>query len=424
MKIRPIMLTVAAAGLSLALAACTPAATPTPSDPPTNSESAPPATSAAPTAVTLTVWAPQEDQADANSWLPKQQAAFAAAHPEFTITWKNAVVSEGDAANTVQQDPAAAADVYLFANDQLGRLIQSNAIGTLSPDVEAQVKAANSDVMITSLTGPSGRLYGVPYTANTWFMYYNTDIFTADDVKNLDTMLAKGKVAFPLDTAWYIASWYLGNGATLFGADGTDEAAGINFAGDNATAVTKYLVELVKNKNFVNDANNAGLAGLQDGSIGAYFSGSWHVGDVSGALGDKYGAAQPPTFTLDGKEVQMLAFAGSKAAAFNPNSAAPQAASMFAAFLGSTQAQQDHFDMRGIIPSDSTLATNAAVAASPVAIAQMDTVNNASALQPTVAAMGNFWDPSQTFGRALLAGDVTAANAAEKTEQWNSSMAG
>ena len=418
MKARPAFTVVAvAAALTVTMSACSSSSTGT-----GGATSAPPTTSAAPTAVTLTVWGPQEDQVDATSWLPKEEAAFAAAHPEYTITWKNSVVSEGDAGKTVKQDPTAAADVYMFANDQLGTLIQANAIGVLPPDVVAQVKKQNSDVMVTSVTGSDGKIYGVPYTANTWFLYYNTSKFTADDVKNLDTMIAKGKVAFPIDNSWYLPSFYVGNGSTLFGPNGTDEKAGFAFTGTQAADVTTYLTSLVKKPNFVDDANGAGLAGVQNGTIDAYFSGSWDAAAVKKALGANYGAAQPPTYTLNGSPVQMKAFAGSKAVAFNPNAKNPQAAALFAGFLGSTAAQQAHYDMRGIIPSDKSLASSSSIAADPVAVAQMNTVANASVLQPTVPKMANFWDPTASFGKAILSGDVTAANAAAKTAAWNTSL--
>ena len=412
MKFRPIAFAIAGL-VALSLSACG-----------TGGNGGTPATSAssqAPTAVTLTVWGPQEDQVDSTSWLPTQEAAFQAAHPEFTITWQNSVVSEGDAATTVKQDPTAAADVYMFANDQLGTLIQANAVGVLPPASLAQVQQQNSDVMIKSVTGSDGQVYGVPYTANTWFMYYDKSKFTSDDIKNLDSMLAKQKVAFPLDTAWYLPSFYFGNGATFFGADGTDESAGINLS--NQGDVTTYLVNLVANANFVDDANGAGLAGLQNGTISAYFSGSWDAAAVKTALGDNYAAAQPPTYTLNGQPAQMKSFAGSKAIAFNPNAKNPQAAAQFAAFLGSTAAQQAHYAMRDIIPSDKSLASDPTISQDPVALAQMDTIANASVLQPTVAAMSNFWDPAAAFGKALISGDVNASNAAAKTDAWNAGYA-
>jgi arabinogalactan oligomer/maltooligosaccharide transport system substrate-binding protein len=374
--------------------------------------------------LTLTVWGPKEDQVDSSSWLPTQEAAFEKAHPEWKITWKNSVVSEGEAVTTVNQDPEAAADVYMFANDQLGGLVQANAIGKLPPESQTQVEGQNNDIMINSVTGSDGELYGVPFTGNTWFMYYDKSVFTDDDIKSFDAMLAKGKVAFPIDDSWYLPAFYMGNGCTLFGPDGNDEAAGVDFGGAKADDVTTYLTALVANPNFTDDVDGAGLAGVQNGTINAMFSGSWNAAAVAEALGDNYGAAQLPTFTLNGKEVQMKSFAGSKAIAFNPNASNAKAAAAFAAFLGSTEAQQAHFAMRGIIPTDSSLASDAEVSADPVAIAQLDTVANTSVLQPTVPAMQQFWDPTKSFGKSLLSKEITAANAAEKTAAWNTAMGG
>ncbi|MFT9282555.1 extracellular solute-binding protein [Bifidobacterium fermentum] len=379
-------------------------------------------TSIGTSAVKLTVWAPQEDQQNSSSWLPTLEASFEKAHPEYKITWKNSVVSEGDAGTTVKQDPSAAADVYMFSNDQLGTLVSADAIGELSDSALAQVKSQNTKQMITSVT-QGGKVYGVPYTGNTWFMYYNKSKFSSSDVKSFDSMLQKGKVSFPITNSWYMPAFYLGNGNTLYGKNGTNAKAGVDFSGTKASDVTKYLVGLSKNSNFVSDANGSGLAGLGNGSVDVLFSGSWDSANVKKALGDNYAAAQLPTYDLNGKSIQMESFAGSKAVAYNPNTKYPQAASEFAAYLGSAKAQKLHYTMRGIIPADQTLLTDKTVAADPVAVAQNDTINNTSILQPTVAAMSNFWTPAENFGKAIMNGDVTAANAVAKTEAWNAAYA-
>ena len=38
-------------------------------------------------------------------------------------------------------------------------------------------------------------------------MYYDKSAFTEDEVKNLDTMIAKDKISFPITNSWYIASF-------------------------------------------------------------------------------------------------------------------------------------------------------------------------------------------------------------------------
>ena len=333
--------------------------------------------------------------------LKDMEEAFGKAHPEYKVTWKNSVVAEGDAAKTVKTDPTAAADVYMFANDQLGDLLDQNAIAPVNDVVAQQVKEQNSQTMVDSVTGTDGKIYGVPYTSNTYFMYYNKDKFSADDVKSLDTMLEKGKVAYPLSNSWYIPAFYLGAGMTMFGPKGTDAKAGIDF-GPNADAVSEALVKLVANPNFTNDDGTLGLAGLKNGTLDAYFSGSWDAANVQKALGDKYGAATVPTFKAGDKDYQMKALAGSKAIGMNPNTKAPEVASAFAAFLGSTEAQKKHWEMRQIIPSDKTLTNLEGMSTSPYVQAQLDTIAKTSVAQPTISAMSAWWTPAETFGKALV----------------------
>lgn len=372
--------------------------------------------------VSLTVWSPQEDQADDSSWLPTMCKQFQAAHPEWNITFSYAVCSEGDAGKNVTADPSAAGDVYMFANDQLGTLVDANAISELGGSAAEAVKSANTDNIVKSVTSTDGGIYGVPFTGNTWFMYYNKSVYSEDDIKSLDTMLSKGKVAFPVTNSWYIASFYVANGGTLFGSDGTDAAAGIDFGGDKGTAVTKYLVNMVQNPNFVNDADGAGLAGLRDGSVAAMFSGTWDAASVKEALGDNYAAAQLPCITIDGSQKQLMSFAGSKAIGVNPNTKNPQAAVALALYLGSADAQKAHYTMRNIVPCDTSLAGDASVTSDPAAAAQNNTIKNTSILQPTISAMNSFWTPAENFGKSVFNGEVTLDNAADKTAAFNESF--
>ena len=368
--------------------------------------------------IKLTVWGPSEDQAKSDSWLPTMEKQFAKAHPEYKITWKNAVVSEGDAGKTVKQDPSAAADVYMFANDQLGTLIDAQAIGEVSDDAKAQIKKQDDDAIIKSVTGTDGKIYGVPFTGNTYFMYYNKSKFSSDDIKSLDTMLQKGKVSYNLGNSWYLPAFYTGAGMTLFGKDAATAKDGIKMDSAAATDVTKYLVDLVKNPNFVVDNDEgAGLAALQNGTVDAIFSGTWSASDVKKALGNNYAAAQLPSFTTSGGETyQMKAFYGSKAIAYNPNSKAPQAAGKIHTYLGSSEAQKAHYTMRQIVPTDKSLAST--YKNDPAAVAQNDTIANTSTLQPTIAQMGNFWDPCKNFGTAIVNGDVNSGNAQAKAQAW------
>lgn len=371
--------------------------------------------------ITLTVWGPSEDQsAEQGNWLPTMCEKFNEAHPEWNITFKYGVCGEGDAGAMVSQDPTASADVYMYANDQIMTLINANAVAKLGGTTVDEIKKSNSEAIVNSVS-VDGNIYGVPFTTNTWFMYYNKSIFSEEDVKNLDTMVSKGKVAFPLNNSWYFASFYVANGCTLF-EDGFNEAAGIDFAGDKAVAVTNYLIDLVANPNFVNDADGSGKAGLRDGSIGAIFSGSWDYNSVKEALGDNFGAVELPTITIDGQAKQMKAFAGSKAIGVNPNCKNQQAAVALAAFLGSPEAQQAHYTSRSVVPCNTELLAQDSVKNDALVIAQNKTFDNTSIIQPFVGAMGVYWDAAVNMANGIINGDVTHDNAAEMTDSMNAAM--
>ncbi|MBR5099050.1 MAG: hypothetical protein IK091_07515, partial [Spirochaetales bacterium] len=290
---------------------------------------------------TVTVWGPQEDQSEENGkWLQTQCEAFAAAHPDWTLTFNYGVCSEGDAKTNVGTDPSAAADVYMFANDQIPDLLKAEALAELGGKTAEDIKANNSATTVNTVTY-NGGIYGVPFTANTWFMYYDKSAFTEEDILSMEAMLQKGKVAFPLSNSWYMAAMYVANGCTLFGEDGGDADAGIDFGGDKAVAVTNYLVDLVANPNFV----NGDVSSTTD--VKAFFSGTWDYQKAVEAYGDNLGIAPAPYISIDGEVKQMKAFAGSKAIGVNPQSALyaehPEVAVALAAWLGSTDAQNSHY---------------------------------------------------------------------------------
>lgn len=371
--------------------------------------------------IRLMVWSPSEDQSkDSGQWLQTCCENFAALHPEWDITFVYGVSDEASAATAVSQDPDASADVFMYANDTLTTMTDANALAKFGGIYAEELKATNSETLLDSLT-LDGDIYGVPFTTNTWYMYYDKSVFTAEDVKSLDTMLENGVVSFPFVNSWYLPAFYFGNGCTLFG-DGTQEELGADFGGENAVEVTEYLVDLVANPNFKIDQDGSGLAGLRDGSINAIFSGSWDAAAVEEILGDNMGVAALPTYTLNGEEKQMYAYAGSKAIGVNTSTKHMKASVELAMYLGSAEAQRLHYELRNVIPCNTELNSDPEIAADPVVKAQNDTFDRTSILQPFVASMNNCWTPVENMGKAIRNGSVTKENAAEQTKAMNDAM--
>ena len=372
--------------------------------------------------VRLMVWSPSEDQSkDSGEWLQTCCEAFADAHPEWDITFVYGVMDEASAGEQVAQDPDASADVFMYANNSLEPMRNANALVRFGGKYREQIEATNSEDVLDTLI-MDDNLYGVPFTTNLWYMYYDKSVFSEEDIKNLDTMLEKGVVSFPFVNSWYLPAFYIGNGCTLFGEDGKDEAAGVDFGGENAVEVTNYLIDLAQNPNFKIDDLGSGIAGLRDGSINAMFSGSWDANAVKEALGDNMGVAALPTYTLNGEEKQMYAYAGTKAIGVNTHSDYMVQAIELAIWLGNAESQRLHYELRQVVPCNTELLQEEDIQKDELVMAQNTTFSDTSIIQPLVNQMNNCWTPVENMGKGIRNGSVTHENAQEQTEQMNEAM--
>lgn len=382
--------------------------------------------------ITLKIWAPQEDQTPSDKYpngiIPYLCDKFNEEHPEWNIKFDYAAVSESDASKEALKDLDATADVFLYANDQIPSMVEAGAISKLGGKYVDEMKENNSEAMINSVTYKDG-IYGFPFTPNTFMLFYDKSKFSADEVKNLDTMMSKNlgdgvsNFSCPINNSWYISSFYYAGGGELFGENGTDEDAGMTF-GDHPE-VTKYLVSLKNNPKYFcepADSTGASLSKFTDGKLGAFTTGSWDADAIKKALGDNMGVTQLPTITLDGQQKQLKSFAGSKAVGVNPKCKNMEAAVALAAYLGGEESQKLHFEVRGYVPTWKSVTESDAVKNDPVASAVIAEINNASKTQPMVKKMDNYWSPAEAMGKSIIQGDVTLDNADQKTKDMGASM--
>ena len=121
--------------------------------------------------ISLKVWGSQEDQ----ELLAELCEAFAAEHPENEWTFTYGVVGEADAKTRYLEDPAAAADVFSYPDDQIIDLVNADALYEVTRDLDAIV-AANTPGSIQAAS-VNGVLYGYPMTAdNGYFLYYDKSV--------------------------------------------------------------------------------------------------------------------------------------------------------------------------------------------------------------------------------------------------------
>ena len=354
------------------------------------------------TVVTLKVWASQEDQEMTKGMINE----FIAANPDKEWNISLAVVGEPDAKTKYLEDPAAAADVFAFADDQLRDLVAAGALYKVTRNAE-DIIARNGEGTVGAAS-LDGQLYAYPMTAdNGYFMYYDSSVFTEEDVQTLDGMLAAAeaagkKVFMDLSNGWYIASFFLGNGGSLtLDAEGNQTC---DFNNANGLAAGEAIKAFAAHPAFITGDDTVLTAGIQDGTIAAGVSGTWNSEAISASLGENYAATKLPTFTANGAQVQMASFGGYKQLGVNSQTQFPVEAMDLADWLTNEANQVKRFETRALGPSNVKAAASDAVQAN-AALAAL--ALQAPYSQSQSAVLGNYWGPAEAFGATMEAKDYS-----------------
>ncbi len=368
-----------------------------------------------PVTCTLKVWAPSEDQdQEYGAWLQTMCEQFNGLHPNWDITFEYGVCTESDARKQVLNDLEAAADVFLFSSTNLEYFCKEQALAELGGKYLDTVNQHYSPTLVKSLTYEDGGVYGVPLTTNTYFMYYDKSVFSEEDIKSMNKMLEKGKISVQLDNGFYNACFFLGAGGTFFGEDGMDRESGVKFYSDEGVAMTEYLVDLAKNENFVSVSPEDAISMMREGTVNAYFCGTWQAAQTQEILGDNFGVAPLPSVNVGGTDYQLRPFNSAKGIGVKSTTQYPQVAIELALYLGGYDSEQYHYEKRGYVPCYDEYLATAEIQADEVVMVDSYTVSNIAVPRMSFTEMSWFWTPAESFGKEILSGAVTKENASEK----------
>ncbi len=358
--------------------------------------------------VTLKIWVPEEE-VEITDQMVKD---FDALHDEFDITYEIAVVGIDEAPQAVNTDADTAADIFYTPSGGVADMAKKGLLLPITKDFDALAQDLPESA-VTAVT-VDGLTYGVPFSPNTFFLYYNKSLFTEDEVKSLDTMMAKdlgeGKWNFStqITNSWYAEMFFLGNGCTLFGEDGTDPTE-CSFNDANGLAAAKYIMDMVNNPKYIEDLDGVGGSAFKDGNLGAITSGAWSAPDFREALGDDLGAIALPTATINGKEIQLSNFVDFKTITVKSNTAYPLCAQQLAVYMANAESCLVRYENQGDVPVLKSLAESDAIANDFVASALNEQAANATN-QPSISKMGDYWDPMKALGEGIYYGEITEAN--------------
>ena len=364
--------------------------------------------------IALTVWVGDNYPAVTE----KMVESFKAANPDVNFDITIGIESESTCKDTVLTDPEAAADVFTFADDQLGELVNAGALQAVVLNTE-EVIAANGEGAIGAAT-MDGTLYAYPMSAsNGYFLYYDSTFFTEEDVQSLNTMAEKAAAAgkqvgmqFGADGGWYLYSFFKGAGLDMYiNEDGLTNTC--NWNSETGVAVCQAILDLVATGGFRADATSNLVSGAADGSVVALVDGTWDSVAIQEAFGEGYACVKLPTFTCNGEEVQMASFAGYKLIGVNPFSANVGYAMMLAEWLTNEENQTLRFEDQGDGPANINAAASESVSSNP-AIAALATQSQFATVQ---RVGGNFWTPAASLGTILANGNPDGTAIAELLEQ-------
>lgn len=358
--------------------------------------------------VSLKLWAPEEDM----DITQQMCEAFDEAHPEFDCTFDISIVGVDESSDLLTTDPDSAADIFLIPSGSVSQLVNAGLLYPITYDEET-VKSLYSEGAIEACSADD-LLYGVPSTPNSWFMYYDKSKYTEDEVKSLDTMMAKdlgddvANFSCTISNSWYIEAFFYAAGCTLYGADGTDpdDCTWNNEAGFE---VGKYLIDLANNSKYVEDIDGIAGSMMKDGKLAALCSGTWAAADVKEALGDNYAACALPSITLNGKECQLSNFADYKCYSVKSNTAYPLAAQELAEYLSNEDNQLIRYQTNATTPTCLSLQDNEELASDPATCALMAQTEFATP-QPAISQISEYWTPAQALGTGIVNGEITESN--------------
>ncbi len=369
--------------------------------------------------VKLKVWGSQDDKEVLTALIEE----FKKEHPEKKWDISISFVGVDDAAKEILKDVSAAADVFSFASDQIATLKKSGALYRVTDD---EIRTRNSSSSVNAAT-VDGEIYAYPSSADTFFLYYDKGIFTDEDVKSLEKIMAKQtgekitNFAMKIDDGWYSSSFFFTAGCTLFGKDGKDKTK-CDFNSDNGVQAANYMIDLANNKKFANLDDAKIKAGFKARTLGAAVSGTWNAADIKESLGDNFGVTKLPTIRINNQDRNLISMANFKLYGVNAQTKYPEEAHQLADFLTDSDAQEMRFEKQSFAPTHSELAKDKETLSSNPVVAALTEQTNHSILQTSIDQVSNFWTPAEAFGTGLINGTITKSNVKDKLDTFVKSV--
>lgn len=222
------------------------------------------------------------------------------------------IVSEDKAADTLLTDLSVGADIYCFTQNQLARLLASDAIMKIPNEFTEDVMTRNDEQSVDAAT-LGETLYAFPLSSfHGYVMYYDTSIISdpTDMTKIIQDCEAKNrKISFKLTDAYYSYSYFKAAGCTT-SWEADDNGDFISYHDDynskEGLIAAKGLYEVMSSSAWINSDTSAEFSAA---SKSAVVITNYYGDDIAKqTLGENYGVAELPYFTVDGNKYHLASF--------------------------------------------------------------------------------------------------------------------
>ncbi len=337
--------------------------------------------------------------------LNEQLAEFSKLHEnEARFEFSVSIEGEDTCKEVVLTDPKAAADIYVFADDQFDELYRNNALlkhTRYQDEITSNVGGESSGAM--QAVTRDGEIFAVPVTAgNGYFLYYNKAYISDTEAKTLDGILEAAKknnkkFAMDFTSGWYIYSFFKGAGLEVSDKC-TWNATDTKYKGVD---VAEAMLKIAMHDGFFSCADDGFVTGVEDGTVIAGVNGAWNASKVEAAWGENYAATLLPTYTIVNDQLQMCSFTGYKLMGINAYTAYPEYCMELVHFLTNEENQLKRFKTTGECPANLKAAADEEVMSSPAV--------SALALQSKYGYVQSvaepYWAASSKFGIIIASGN-------------------
>lgn len=362
--------------------------------------------------VSLNIWCEESGIDTMNKMIESFKQKYAG---EAEFDFKITVNADSATRDNVLADIHNAGDIFTLPDDQLTALV---AAGALEPVPNAADICAANVTEAVEAAKINGVLYAYPMTAdNGYFLYYDKRYISESDAQTLDGILRAAekcgkKFTMEWTSGWYMYSFF-GNSGLEFGLN--DDGV-TNYCNWNSTEgdikgvdVAQALLDISASPAFELRVDSDFPAGVQDGTVVAGVSGVWNAIEVKKAWGDDYGAAKLPTYTCNGKQIQMSSFTGYKMIGVNYYCEHKDWACKFAEWITNEENQTLRFIERNQGPSN----INAAASDEVMKVPAIQAVIAQSEFGKLQRVGNKFWDPFASFGEIMSQGNPSGTDLQE-----------